>query len=597
MIFSERYYKDQISEKTQINKKLENKIKIVGVIRLLVVIIALITGYLLYRNDESSLFIINISIMAILFIALIFYHDKLYMEKKRNDMFISINEQGLRRIDGDFKKIKDNGSEFLDENHSFINDLDIFGDNSLFKLMNTTISKGGRILLAKVLKREVKFDKVEILKRQEAIQELSKKVSWRQKVIAEGRLQKTIDIDLQRLIEWGNGEDDSGSSSTLRAMIAGIFVAVTWVCIIMTAMGRLPLSYILLLLTINYVAVKIIASPIEEDIKFFKSIKGNIEVYSSILAMIDDENFKCTLLKDLSRELHENNISCRKEMNKLNNIMAWLGDSSKNMAYMLFNILLFSDIYIMRNLEKWRVKNGAQLSKWMGVLHEFDALCSIANIPFEHEEWSYPVLCDENSVECIKILHPLIGKKAVKNDFSMINNQKAALITGSNMSGKSTFLRTIGINLLLAYIGAPVSAEKLTCGIMDIYTCMRTKDNLEENISSFYAEILRIKLVIEACRRGEKVFFLLDEIFKGTNSKDRHIGATVLIKQLIKYGGTGLVSTHDLELCDLENETITNYNFSEFYENNKIKFDYILRNGKSTTQNAIHLMKLAGIEI
>ena len=165
------------------------------------------------------------------------------------------------------------------------------------------------------------------------------------------------------------------------------------------------------------------------------------------------------------------------------------------------------------------------------------------------------------------------------------------------MSGKSTFLRTIGINLLLAYIGAPVSAEKLSCGVMNIYTCMRTKDNLEENISSFYAEILRIKLLIEACRNGEKVFFLLDEIFKGTNSKDRHVGASVLIKQLIKYGGIGLVSTHDLELCDLESETIKNYNFREFYEDNKIKFDYVLRKGKSTTQNAIHLMKLAGIEV
>ena len=167
------------------------------------------------------------------------------------------------------------------------------------------------------------------------------------------------------------------------------------------------------------------------------------------------------------------------------------------------------------------------------------------------------------------------------------------------MSGKSTFLRTLGVNLLLSYIGAPVCADKFSCGIMNIYTCMRTKDNLEESISSFYAEILRIKILIEACKRGEKIFFLLDEIFKGTNSKDRHTGAIVLIKQLIQYGGVGLVSTHDLELCDLEkeNKNIINYNFREFYENDKIKFDYILRKGKSETQNAIHLMKLAGIEI
>ena len=166
------------------------------------------------------------------------------------------------------------------------------------------------------------------------------------------------------------------------------------------------------------------------------------------------------------------------------------------------------------------------------------------------------------------------------------------------MSGKSTFLRTIGINLVLSYIGAPVCSKSFEAGIFNIYTCMRTKDNLEESISSFYAEILRIKILIEASKKGEKVFFLLDEIFKGTNSKDRHDGATVLIKQLVKNNAMGLVSTHDLELCELENQYnwIKNYNFQEYYIGNNIKFDYKLREGKSRTQNAIHLMKLAGIE-
>jgi DNA mismatch repair ATPase MutS len=173
-----------------------------------------------------------------------------------------------------------------------------------------------------------------------------------------------------------------------------------------------------------------------------------------------------------------------------------------------------------------------------------------------------------------------------------------ALITGSNMSGKSTFLRTVGLNLVLSYIGAPTFSKSFKCGICNIYTCMRTKDNLEESISSFYAEILRIKILIEAAKKGEKVFFLLDEIFKGTNSKDRHDGAIVLINQLVNNKALGMVSTHDLELCDLEDtkEWIRNYNFQEYYENNNIKFDYKLREGRSKTQNAIHLMKLAGID-
>ena len=167
------------------------------------------------------------------------------------------------------------------------------------------------------------------------------------------------------------------------------------------------------------------------------------------------------------------------------------------------------------------------------------------------------------------------------------------------MSGKSTFLRTIGFNMILTYLGLPTFSKGFKCGISNIYTCMRTQDNLEENISSFYAEILRIKLVIEAAKSGEKVFFLLDEIFKGTNSNDRHDGARILIEQLVKLQGVGLVSTHDLELCNLEKEKswLVNYNFREYYKENKINFDYVLRRGKSETQNAKHLMKLAGIDI
>ena len=593
---SEKFYQSQINKRLDINKALTSKIRVIGILRLIVVLLTMVLGYVSYKNSKNTLFFVNLIVFLVVFIMLIFYHDGLYRKKKRNDILIDINRDGIKRINGQFKSINDKGIEFLDENHSYANDLDIFGENSLFQFMNTTISKGGRLLLARILKREVKFDKETIVKRQEAVKELSKKVLWRQKVCAEGKLQKSNDVDIDRFIKWG--ESKKVNNSVLRLLIACIFTIVTWVSIVMFVKRILPLSFILLLLVINYAVVNILNSPMKEYINFFESIKNNISIYESILEMIDDEKFEAQLLVDIKLKLNNDNIICVNEMKKLNNILTWLGDSSKNMAYVMLNVLFFSDIYIMKRLEKWRNKNGIYLRQWMEVIHEIDELNSLANIPFEHSEWVYPQICGTESIECINISHPLIGdNKAVKNNFALKGKEKVALITGSNMSGKSTFLRTIGLNLLLAYIGAPVSAEKLSCGIMNIYTCMRTKDNLEENISSFYAEILRIKLLIEACKNGEKVFFLLDEIFKGTNSKDRHIGASVLIKQLIKYGGVGLVSTHDLELCDLESETIINYNFREFYEDNKIKFDYVLRKGKSTTQNAIHLMKLAGIEV
>ncbi|MBE6063159.1 MAG: DNA mismatch repair protein MutS [Clostridium butyricum] len=592
---SEIFYRNQIDEKLENSNKLDNRIKRVSILRMILVLLEIGIGCVAYKNENSTLFFLSLGIFIGLFIILVFYHDELYRKKIRNDIIIEINKEGIDRINCNFKNIKDKGEEFLDGNHAYVDDLDVFGENSLFQFMNSTISKGGKILLAKILKREVKFDKKNIIERQQAVKELSEKILWRQNICAEGRLQKSYDIDIKRFIDWGT--EKKLYKSKLRVILACIFVSITWISILMCIKKILPSSFIILLFAINYLVVNILNSPMKEEAQFLESIKENILIYEKILTMIESENFKAQLLVDLQLKLKSKDIICSNKMKKLNNILVWLGDSSKNMAYILLNILFFSDIYIMEILNKWRKQNGKYLKQWIEVLNEIDALNSIANLSFEHPLWVYPQICDTESIECIKIFHPLIGDRAVKNDFSIKGKEKVALITGSNMSGKSTFLRTIGINLLLAYIGAPVSAEKLSCGIMNIYTCMRTKDSLEENISSFYAEILRIKLLVEACRNGEKVFFLLDEIFKGTNSKDRHVGATILIKQLIKYRGIGLVSTHDLELCDLENDIIKNYNFREFYVEGKIKFDYLLRNGKSTTQNAIHLMKLAGIEI
>jgi len=194
--------------------------------------------------------------------------------------------------------------------------------------------------------------------------------------------------------------------------------------------------------------------------------------------------------------------------------------------------------------------------------------------------------------------HPLLINTCVANSLKFEPPENILLITGSNMSGKSTLLRTVGINLVLAYAGGNVCAKTFKCSIMDIYTCMRVNDDLEKNISSFYAELLRIKMIVNAVEEGQTVFFLLDEIFKGTNSIDRHTGAKALIMKLSKAKVLGLVSTHDLELGDLEKESnkVKNYHFQESYKDNEIYFDYKLRPGVSTTRNAAFLMKMAGIE-
>lgn len=598
MSSAEKFYKENIENNIEQSNLLSTKVNLIGWSRLAVVVLCLIFDYILYKQSKLIFAMTSTTIFVVLFLFLITYHNNIFERKKRFDMLVKINEKGIKRLNGEFKEFEDDGTEYLDNDHSFVNDLDIFGKNSVFQYINSTVTKGGREALVKLLKREKTLDKNEIMHNQKSIKELGLKAKWRQQIIVEGTLEKSNDIDIKSLIQWSKKNSDS-SSSPLRIAIACTFILVTAVFIYMCSMGLIPVSVLLLDLMVNYCVVKMLSKGMKEEFKLFETIKRHVSVYSKILALIEDEDFESSYLAKLKAKLKDNNLSCKDEMKRLSSILDWMGNSAYNAYYLLLNVFLFSDVFLIKKLEKWRDKNGEKLEEWLEVMHEIDSLCSVANLSFDNEEWIYPTIINENELSVVSVGHPLIGKRAVKNTFALKGNQKVSLITGSNMSGKSTFLRTLGVNLFFAYIGAPVCAKEFSCGIMNIYTCMRTKDNLEESISSFYAEILRIKILIEACKKGERVFFLLDEIFKGTNSKDRHTGATVLIKQLIKYGGVGLVSTHDLELCSLEqeNKNIINYNFREFYEDNKIKFDYILRRGKSETQNAIHLMKLAGIEI
>lgn len=596
MNLAEEFYKNNIKKNSKESKNVRTKVNVVGWSRLAILILGALIDYFLYRDNKIGTIIIVTIIFIGIFLALVIYHNSIFEYKNRLDLLIKINEKGLKRISGQFREFKDKGIEYLEEEHPFTNDLDVFGNNSIFQYINSTVTDGGREKLAKLLKREKVLSNIDIKERQGAIKELGEKVEWRQKLIVEGRLKKSKHMDLLSLIKWSKGKE---TSSPLKVAIACTFIFVTVVSIYLAVKKIVPESFLILDLMVNFIVLKILSKSMAKEINLFDSIKASIDGYSRILGLIEDEKFNSIYLTSLSSKLKNENSSCKEEMKTFSNILDWAGNSKYNAYYLMLNVIIFSDVFLMRNLEKWRERNGEKLENWLDVMHEIDALSSIANLSFENGTWAYPVILNENEIEGINIGHPLIREKAVRNTFSLRGDHRISLITGSNMSGKSTFLRTLGVNLLLSYIGAPVCAEKFSCGIMNIYTCMRTKDNLEESISSFYAEILRIKILIEACKRGEKIFFLLDEIFKGTNSKDRHTGAIVLIKQLLQYGGVGLVSTHDLELCALEEESknIINYNFREFYENDKIKFDYILRKGKSETQNAIHLMKLAGIEI
>lgn len=590
------YYKNNIEKINEQLESLEKKLIAFSIIRFIIVIVGLIAMYYYYKQDSIEGLGFSFLCTLFVFLIIVFFHSERINLKKRLLTMLEYYEKGIKRLDNTWKEFSDIGEEFIDKNHSFSSDLDIFGKKSLFQWINLTRTKFGRKKLAHKMMLNDLPTRYEIQDNQEAIKELSKKRDFCEKLYFEATIQNKKKENIEELLKWAKSEEKN--SFTIK-YVSYIFIAITLILIFLTIIGRFPVTYLLLDLMINYLVIKLLTRKLSSVIDIFINNKREIIKYSNLLGLIQDESFESKKLLELQKDLLGSNINCKAEMKKLRNIVNWLGDSTSNAYYLIINVFLMSDIFILCNLEEWRIKNGYKLEKWLEIMGEIEALVSLSTLAFEHQDWSYAKISGVNEIEARGLAHPLLGERAKVNDFNLCGNERVALITGSNMSGKSTFLRTIGFNMILTYLGLPTCSKFFKCGISNIYTCMRTQDNLDENISSFYAEILRIKLVIEAAKSGKKVFFLLDEIFKGTNSQDRHDGARILIEQLVKLQAVGLVSTHDLELCNLEQEKswLVNYNFREYYKNNKINFDYILRRGKSETQNAKHLMKLAGIDI
>ena len=319
----------------------------------------------------------------------------------------------------------------------------------------------------------------------------------------------------------------------------------TIIAFIFMIIGKMSFLYFLILFMANLGILKLGNKDINKNLELFENIKRSMGGYVKALELIENSNFKTKKLNNIKDNLKDKEPASL-SIKKLYNITSWLYDR-RNIFYIVLNGMLYWDFQILYKTEKWRKSEGKKIRGYLESFGEFEALESLSILARERDGYVLPIIVENFAIKGKEISHPMIKGVAISNDFNLDKEKRVALITGSNMSGKSTFLRTIGFNSFLSYLGLPVKAKEFSLPIMDIYSCMRTGDNLDENISSFYAEILRVKMVVEAVKNDKKVLFLLDEIFKGTNSIDRHEGARVLINQLLKGKSMGLVSTHDLE--------------------------------------------------
>lgn len=534
------------------------------------------------------------------FIYLMVLHDKMFKAKRYSSILIKINEDSLKRLAGEWDTFTDDGRDFLDSNHDYSYDLDIFGNRSMFQWINVANTYLGRKALCGLLSGSSK-DAVRIKMRQEAVSELALKLKWRQRFLAEGLVVSSSMKNPDNLISWAN-EEHAFYRKPWLGITVKVLPAITISSILLAAFtSKVPLYIPVLLIIIQYFILRYKRLERHEIFNTADKYNKDIGVYYKMLKLFENKKFEAPIINEISNKMAgKTGKPAYEQVNGLAKIIDSI--SNRNVPfYFVFNILMLWDYHNMIALERWKDSSGRYLQSWLEGIGEVEALASIAIIRHDNPDWVMPEISDgeKNVFEAIGMGHPLITSNRICNDLDFNTPTKVLLITGSNMSGKSTLLRTAGINLVLAYTGAPVCAQVFRASVMDIHSCMRVSDDLGKSISSFYAELLRIKDILKEAKEGKKVFFLLDEIFKGTNSRDRHTGARVLIEELCKTKSIGMVSTHDFELCDLEqkNTKIRNYHFEEYYKDNKIYFDYKLRKGVSTTRNAIYLMKMAGIDI
>jgi hypothetical protein len=592
-----KFYDERLRELQALLKKMQKRRASFSWLRLGAIIAIILAFYLLW--SLGAVYVIVASILLLFIFVRLIYADLNNQAKiEHTNHLIAINEDEVKCLAGDYYEFPD-GAEHIPKDHSYTNDLDIFGRASLFQYINRTTSEMGSSQLADYLKQPAEFNL--IIERQIALKELSLKTLWLQDLQAMGRRKQITFSTKRRLNEWMK-EPVSFSNfkhwKWLRYVLPVIIVSIVTLYIADRVGDGLFYMGLLAFALLAYQINKIVA-PIHEKLS---RVAGELNILSASIAHIENEHFESPLLKELQSVFIENNKKASDDIYDIKKILDKLDLRYNLVLSAPLNLLLLWNLQQMLDLEKWKARQNHSIDIWFDTLARFESLSSLATLHFNHPEWIFPTIKEDYfSIKGTNIGHPLIPEnKRVDNYIDISDNSKLMLVTGSNMAGKSTYLRSIGINVVLAMAGSPVCAATFSVSHVNVISSMRITDNLEESTSTFYAELKKLKTIIEKVNNGERVFILLDEILRGTNSLDRHTGSRALIKQLVKKQAAAIIATHDLELANLKEEfydNILNYHFDVQVSNDELYFDYRLKPGVCNSLNASILMKKIGIEL
>ncbi len=576
-------------------------------------LLAAICGYFC-RGFETYIIVAVLSFPVIIFFVLVALSFKLSRQILLITELIEINKKELGAINGDFSQFY-SGKEFINYDHPFSYDLDVFGDGSIYQYINRTGTFVGRNFLADRMQNPMQ-DKSKIISTQNSVNELKDKIEWRQIFLAKGNLAITKKVGnamwfksnlqlggkspgLAEITEWLKREPTFAGKRFFELLLK-VFPVVSLVMLALVFMGIIPFIFFafwgILLLGITGAKMKDINNLHSRIGRKFSILKN----YSELIQLIEKEDFASEHLNSLKERLKTGGIDAGESVKKLASLINAL-DNRLNMIFAIVaNGLFLWDLQFVVRIEKWQLQYRKQLPEWFDVMAEYDALSSFANFMFNHPRFTFPELSDKDFVVSFEAGgHPLLPDDVrVNNDFELVGKGNFSIITGANMAGKSTFLRTVGINIVLAGCGSVVCADKFRFSPIKIHTSVRTNDSLQKSESYFYAELKRLHGIIERLDKNENLFVIVDEMLRGTNSKDKHHGSMAFTEQLSQQNAIGLIATHDIGLGELSKkypEKIKNNRFEVEITDEKLHFNYKLEDGISQNLNATFLMKQMGI--
>ena len=567
----------------------------VGNYRLVIVLAAVLLAWLsLWRGALSGWWLV---LPSAVFAGLVVWHARVARRQTFARRGLAYYDRGLARVDDRWAGTGNPGEGLRNPQHVYADDLDVFGRGSLFELIDTARTATGERTLANWFLAPA--TRAAVLARQVAARELRERLDLREDIALLGE-DVRAEVHADALDRWGSVPAiHFGAALRPVAVILAVAAIATLAAFLA---GVIPLSPFLVVLAGNAIFIALVRQRVKQVIESVETPSSDLRVLSLTLERLEAEQFTSPLLRELRATLDVRHRPASQRISRLERWVELLDSSDHVLVRALAPVVLWREQIAMA-IEAWRTEMGPLVGAWLEAVGHFEALSSLAALSYERPAWAFPLLTEsaEPRFEAQALLHPLLpAARSIPNDVTIGDELRLLIVSGSNMSGKSTLLRAIGLNAVLAWAGAPVAASELRISALQVGASLRAVDSLQDGRSRFFTEISRIRQVMDLTAGGRPVLFLLDELLSGTNSHDRRIGATAIVKALVERGAMGLITTHDLALAQIEHflgRAAKNVHFDDQIVDGRIEFDYRLREGVVVRSNALELMRAVGLPV